>query len=327
MTSTRRSHVFAAAAIALASGAASGQSYEQGGARLTFQIFNPAVSQWGSIIYWVPGQRVEWRVVLDYIGTRTDIFALGEALYQPVFTNADNTDGGNGIDVLGAWRNGGVSGNSIAGSMLTQAEGNTGSQLVSYGRVRFGGTAAVATSSNVLTTFRHSGGADGAPAGDYVRVAGNFVSQWPRSLAGPVPPLDVTTDDVNRVLRGVSSQQQSQALSPAFHVMGTQGLVVFRGSIVTSNSPFMRGMELTTSREFFRRVGGATGADEGDDRRYITWQTGSSDSGSHRTLEPGIVPAIFFPIPAPGAGVVCGVALVFASRRRRRAVVHKECDA
>lgn len=325
----RRACVLLAAAGGLACGigCADGQTYEQGGARITFQVFNPATTAWTSIVDAAPGQRVEWRVVLDYIGTRTDLFALGEALYQPVIDDTDNVDGGNGVDVLASWRNGGISGNSIAGSMLTAAEGNNGGQLASYGRVRFGGTVMSDVSSNTLSTFRHSGGAGGGPAGDYLRVAGAFADQWPRSLAGPVPPLDVTTDDINRTLRGVSSQQQSQTNTPAFHVQGTSGLVVFRSAIILSADPaWPFSMELSTFRESFRRVGGAT-TDEADDRRFFTWQTGGSDSGSHRTLEPQIVPAFISLIPAPGGAALFAVALACVVRRRRFAVVATECNA
>ncbi len=308
----------AVAGTVMAAGQASAQTYEQGGARITFQVYEPSFNSWTHTVQAMPGQRVEWRIVLSYTGTRTDIFALGEALYQPTISEADNTDGGNGVDEFGPWRNGGVGGNSIAGSMLTAAEGEQGTPLASYGRVRFGGTVTAATSSNVLTTFRHSGGAGGAPAGDYMRVAGNFVSQWPRSLAGPVPPLDVTTDDVNSVLRGVSSMQQSQALSPAFHVAGTTNLVVFRGALIMSADPsWPTSMQLTTFRESFRRVGGTTGATEGDDRRYFTWQTGAADSGSHRTVDPQIVPAFIQILPSPSSAVLLAIGGVWCVRRRR----------
>lgn len=298
------------------------QTYEQGGARITFQVYEPSFNSWTQTVMAAPGMRVEWRVVLDYTGTRTDLFALGEALYQPTISEADNTDGGNGVDEFGPWRNGGVSGNSIAGSMLTEAEGQNGGPLASYGRVRFGGTVMAATASNVLTTFRHSGGAGGGPAGDYMRIAGNFASQWPRSLAGPVPPLDVTTDDVNSVLRGVSSMQQSQALNPTFHVAGTTNLVVFRGAFIMSADPsWPTNMQLTTFRESFRRVGGTTGATEGDDRRYFTWQTGAADSGSHRTVDPQIVPAFIQILPSPGAGLAFFAFGLCAACRRRTGLV------
>jgi hypothetical protein len=122
---------------------------------------------------------------------------------------------------------------------------------------------------------------------------------------------------MNAIARGVSTKQLSQALSPTFHVSGLS-VVVFRGAFTTSNEFSFRTIGIQTFRESFLRVGGAAGADEGDDRRYISWQTGPSDSGSHRTLDPQIVPAsIQFLVPAPGALGVCTLAAACGVRRRR----------
>jgi len=293
---------------------ASAQTYEtdaQGnltGGRLTFQVYNPVTSSWGSSIDAAPGQRVEVRVVASYVGTRTDIFAMGEALYQPTFSNADNTGTGAQQDQIGAFRNGGNGGNSIVGSMLTQAEGASGAALADYGRVGFGGTATAATSSNTMTSFRHSGGSDGAPAGSWIRMAGNFVTQWPTALPG-------TTDanGINRILRGISSQQQSQALNSTFHIAGNSGLVLFRQAIILSDDAAARTLQFSSFPESGRRVGGTTST---DDRRYMTWQTGSADSGTHRT---GIayVPANINIVPTPASAALLGLGGLIAARRRR----------
>ncbi len=280
---------------------------EAGGGRLTFQVFNPVTSTWGSSIDAAPGQRVEVRVVASYIGTRTDLFAMGEALYQPTFSNADNVDGGNGVDNLGAWRNGGNGGNSVVGSMLTGAEGDQGTALADYGRVRFGGTANSATGSNTMTSFRHNSD-NGSPAGSWIRMAGNFVTSWPQAL-----PAATDANAINRILRGISSQQQSQALAPTFHVAGTSGLVLFRQAIILSNDPAARTLQFSSFIESARRVGGPTSA---DDTRYMTWQTGAADSGGHRT---GVtyVPGSINIVPTPASAALLGLGGLLAARRRR----------
>jgi len=305
-------------AVAGMASIATAQTYEtnaQGnltGGRLSFQVFNPVSNTWGSSLNAAPGQRVEVRIVADYVGTRTDLFAMGEVLYQPTFSNADNVDGGNGVDNLGPWRNGGNGGNAIAGSMLTQAEGDQGTALADYGRVRFGGTATAVTGSNTMTSFRHSGGSDGAPAGSWIRAAGNFVTQWPA-------PLPAATDatNLNRILRGISSQQQSQASVPAFHVLGTSGLVLFRHAIILSNDPAVRDITFSSFTESVRRVGSTTST---DDRRYMTWQTGSADPGSgtlgHRTGV-AFLPATISIIPSPASAALLGLGGLIAARRRR----------
>lgn len=281
---------------------------EAGGGRLAFQVYNPVTASWGSSIDAAPGQRVEVRVVASYIGTRTDLFAMGEALYQPTFSNADNSGAGAQADQIGPFLNGGNGGNSVAGSMLTEADGNNGGPLAGYGRVRFGGTATTATGSNTMTSFRHSAGANGAPAGEWIRMAGSFVTQWPQPL-----PTATTADNINRILRGISSQQQSQALNSTFHVVGTQGLVIFRQALTLSDDPAVRTVQFSSFIESARRVGGTTST---DDTRYMTWQTGNADSGSHRT---GVtyVPANINVIPTPASAALLGLGGLIAARRRR----------
>ncbi|MFO0832653.1 MAG: PEP-CTERM sorting domain-containing protein [Phycisphaerales bacterium] len=292
-------------AVAGIAGIASAQ-VEANAGRLTFQVYNPATSSWGSSIDAAPGQQVEVRVVASYVGTRTDLFAMGEVLYQPTFSNADNTGAGAQADQIGAWRNGGASGNSVANSMLTEAEGNQGTALADYGRVRFGGTATAATGSNLMTSFRHNSD-NGSPAGSWIRIAGNFVTSWP----GAIP---TTTDaaHINSILRGISSMQQSQALAPTFHVVGTTN-VIFRQAIILSDDATARSLQFSSFIESARRVGGTTST---DDTRYMSWQTGSADSGTYRT---GVtyVPATINVVPTPASMALLGLGGLVAARRRR----------
>ena len=294
-------------AVAGLAGAASAQTtFEATGGRLAFQVFNPVTNAWGSSIDAAPGQTVQVRVVASYVGTRTDLFAMGEALYQPTFSNADNSGAGAQADQVGGYLNGGNGGNSVAGSMLTAADGDNGTALAGYG-VRFGGTATTATGSNTMTSFRHNSD-NGSPAGSWIRLAGTFVSNWPQALPG-------TTDatNINRILRGISSQQQSQSLAPAFHVAGTSGLVIFRQALTLSDDPAARAIQFSSFIESARRVGGTTST---DDTRYMSWQTGAADSGSHRT---GVayVPATINVVPSPASAALLGLGGLVAARRRR----------
>jgi hypothetical protein len=312
-------------AVAGLASVATAQTYEDNAGRLSFQVWDG--SDWSNTLNVAPGvaTTVEWRMVANYIGTRTDLFAMGEALYQPVVSGADNT--GPSMDMFGDFRNGGVGGNGVAGSLLTEAEGNQSTPLPAgtglnqgYGRVRFGGTATNSSTNNILTTFRHTGGSDGAPAGSFMRIAGSFVSQWPRVL-NPVPPIDVTADDINRILRGVSAQQTSQALNSTFHVAGTSNLVLFRQSL-TISADHAAGDVLTIStfQEAIRRVGSPTGTTEPDDRRYMTWQTSATDTGSgttgHRTSVV-LAPATINVVPTPASAALLGLGGLIAARRRR----------
>ena len=93
-----------------------------------------------------------------------------------------------------------------------------------------------------------------------MRIAGSYVSTWPRALLGPAPPLDVTTADLNRVLRGVNSGQSSEAQQPLFHTPGTQSLVVYRQSLtVTTEDPLV--------------CNGSLNATASASCRFATWST------------------------------------------------------
>lgn len=271
----------------------------------------------GSSEFTFPGVTVQWRVVLSYAGSNTSVFALGSVLYQPTFSNVDNVQGFGGVDSFAPWRNGGQQGNAIAGSMLSAADGANGGALPSYGRVVYGGTAMHAPSFNTLTTFRHGGDAAqaGAPTGQYLRVAGSSVTNWPlASLSGP----DATADALNAINRGVISNQQAwvnpiTGLTNTSHVSGTQNLVLFRGAFSISGSfdrPALVTLSIAPGSQ--ARVGGIGNA---DDTRFITWQTNSFDAGSWRTGFTVQDATIF--IPTPGVTVLAAVTSCLVLRRRR----------
>jgi len=297
---------------------ATAQVNEPNAARLSMLVWNG--SSWSSSAssIYVPGATVQWRVMLSYTGTNTNVFALGSVTYQPIFIGADNTNNLGGVDAIGPWRNGGQQGSAIANSMLTAADGQNGNALPSYGRVVFGGTAMQSSSFNTLTTFRHGGDSPqaGAPPGSYLRVAGSSVTNW------PAPTLDAsgaTVDSINAINRGVLSNQQSQTnpvtgLVNTYHVAGTQSLVLFRGAYTFSGLQADRftGGTFTIAPGSQARAGGVGSS---DDTRFITWQSNNFDFGSWRTGFT-IEGASYF-VPGPGTIAALAAASVIAMRRRR----------
>lgn len=317
-------HRFMKPAIALAASlyivaGSHAQLDEANATRIQLQVYNPAASAWGSSVNAGAGSRVEWRVVVSYTGSNTSVFALGGMTYQPTFSNADNTNDANGMDQLAAWRNGGVQGSAIAGSMLTAAEGVNEGALPTYGRVVFGGTAMNSSSQNVLTTFRHGGDAlqNAAPTGTWLRIAGNSVTTWPRSVLNTV--VDASVININNINRGVFANQQARVnpvtgLTNTFHVGGTQDLVVFRGAFIASGDTAMREVIMSIPPYTLQRLGAVNSV---DDTRFVTWQT--NDFGA--TIRTGFTiddAVIRLNIPAPGAGGACVIGLIAALHRRRR---------
>lgn len=279
------------------------------------QVFNPDIGAWTTSVGAAPGGRVEWRVVVSYTGTNTNVYALGSMTYQPTFSNADNT--GPNVDQLAPWRNGGVQGNGVANSMLSVAEGASGAALASYGRVVFGATAANSSSQNIVTTHRHGGdfASARAPAGSWLRVAGSFVTQWP--LPALPLPTDATPTELSNINRGIQANQTAaQSAIIGFpntsHVAGTQNMVVFRGALLLSTDLRSDNITLGVAAGTQQRVGGINSA---DDTRYISWQTGISDNGSWRTGFTINSATIVIPAPASLALVLC--AWTSLTHRRR----------
>lgn len=301
-------------AVAGLAAAASAQTYESGAASLNFEVWNG--SSWASSADVLPGGSVEWRVRVQYTGTRTDLTAMGEMWWQGVFGNVDNTGAGASADQLGAWLGGGTNANGIAGSMVPTADGSNGGALSGYGRVFSFGLAAMQSSNlNILTSFRHSAGANGAPAGEFIRVAGSGSTIWAPDVAATA--LGTTTANTQSIQRGVQSNQTAQALNPAQWTAGTN-VIVFRGAFIASDDTAVRTVSLGSDERFLRRVGGNTST---DNRRYIAWQTGAGDTGTgatgHRTFANAFNGASINIVPTPASIALMGLGGLVAARRRR----------
>jgi hypothetical protein len=275
-------------------------------------------SAWSRSVTVNPGARIEWRIVMDYTGVRTNLTAMGEVLYQPILSNADNVGTGTDLDRYADFRNNGSSGYNMPGSLLTESEGNDQNPMPpgaglyqGYGRVRYGQTAMTTVSSNVLTLFRHSGGSNGAPPGEWMRLAGSALTQWPPL---EVPPGGLPNYPYNR---GVNASQVSRALTnpQSNHTLGTSNLVIFRMALLLSETNTdARSMVLTSRPEFLKRSGGTIPT---DDMRYMTWQAGDSDNGSVR-VGVEFQELTINVVPAPGAaGVLLAAAALMPIRRRR----------
>lgn len=256
-------------------------AHAQIGATLRYEVALPG-GTWGSSVNVNPGDRVEWRAVVNFTGTQAAA-AVGRIFYQPVLNNVDNA-GGN-IDSIGVFRTG-------ADPILPQSEGQSTASLASYGRVSYG--------LSLTPTFldhRHSGGANGAPAGDFIRIARTAETQWyPPSGSGSIA--------------GSISSDNNSAASTRF-VAGTQNMTVFRQAFIASSDAAaqMRTISL------FSEAGG-TAILEGNP--IMMWAA-AGEGGSTATIRTNLefIPATINIVPAPG---VLGLATLggFCAFRRRR---------
>ncbi len=283
--------------------------------RLEAQVFNPATNAWGNALTVAPASRIEFRFIVSYTGTNTNVFALGGITYQPTFSNIDNTASDGGIDQTLPWRNNGNQGSTIANSMLSASDGQSGNSLTSYGRVVYGDTASSTTSLNAITTHRHGGdfASNNAPTGSWRRLAGNSVITW------PLPTLsqaEATAPNLNNINRGIFANQTG-ITNPVggnntLHVSGTQNLIIFRGALQLSDLATARTIDLSSAAGTQQRIGAVNSP---NDTRFMTWQI--NNFGTTTQVGVQTLPATIQVVPAPTTTAVIAGLLLTAARRRR----------
>jgi len=303
-------------ALIVTVGAAASMAAAQESQQIIYQVAHPD-GTWSNAVAAMPGDRIEFRVMINYTGTRTDLLGLGNARFQPTFSNFDNTGEGSSRDSFEPFtRNGGSAGGPNPPpwpTMVTPEEAqSTAPVMGGYGRVfPFGSTAMNAASFNVLTDFRHDGGSHGAPQGSWARLAGGYCSNWPQASLAATP---VPTGDLLNILRGVATSQLAQASAGTAWQGGTQNITVFRGAILLSaDNPDVRTIEMGVADGSLLRVGNAESA---DDSRYIAWQQSATDLGSYRVLDTQVLGANIMIVPAPAGAALLAAGLLVAARRR-----------
>jgi hypothetical protein len=299
-------------ALAGAAAMANAQSFEANGATIRFETSSDGVS-WSSNTNINPGDTAQWRVVVSYTGTRTDLFALGQAIYQPMLGGVDNT--GPALDNVNVGA--AASGNNIANSVI----GQPGGSATTGRHFPYALAAMQASTFNATGFYRHSGGSNGAPAGDWIRVTGqeDGIADGDPTETWPGVGTTVVTADLQRILRGVQNNQPAQALNPSQHQAGLSNLVLFTGTFTASTDTSVgnRVVSVSTDESTFSRWGNASST---DNRRYFAWQTGSGDTGTgatgHRTsvsIQGGTITIV----PTPASIALMGLGGLIAARRRR----------
>lgn len=302
------------AAVLAAAGLCTPTLVAQESQQLIFQVAHPG-GTWSNLVTALSGDQIEFRVMINYTGTRTDLLGLGNARFQPTFSGFDNAGAGASRDEFLPWLNNGTSSNGIPNSVLTQAQGASTAPLVAYSRVfPYASVAMASGNMNVLTEFRHDVGHNRAPAGSWARIAGTFSSNWPlpSQTAPPIP-----TAEINNILRGIASSQLNQTNAGAAWAGGTSNLIVFRGAFrLALDNMDSRVVELSIAEGSLLRNGGTNSA---DDRRYIAWQVSPTDLGSYRAFSTQILGATVAVVPAPSGALIFAAASWAVTKRRRHA--------
>ncbi len=299
-------------ALAGIAGAASAQ-VEQApiGATLRYEVSLNG-GAWSQSVNANPGDRVEWRTVVS-LNAGLQANALGRIFYQPVLSNVDNVADANGQDSLAMFRNNGISGqgnSTLTPGLLSAAEGNNAAALADYGRVVYGFTSRSTTAGNSggLTGFRHTAGSDGAPAGNFIRIAGANNTPWyPASIPNGTVALN------SQILWGVVSDNNTA--TSTWFATGTQNLVLFRQALILSTNDALRSITINSEAATLQRAGGGSGT---NDLRFATFAL-AGEGGSTATLRVGIeyIGAKINVVPTPGAAALLGLGGLVATRRRR----------
>ncbi len=276
-------------AVALLARCGVAQTQEPIGATMHFEFATQCEAWQPHFIGALPGQRVEWRIVMTFTGTQAAA-ALGRIRYQPIVVNADITGSGAAVDQLGAWKNNGISGQgntTLAQGLLSVADGNNSCALANgYGRVRYGFTSmsTAAGSTGPLTAHVHTYG-DGLntpysvnnfkhlPGSAFWRISGANSPQWyppPGTICGPIPCptiYSVVSDNNN--------------VTSTWFVSGTQQIVIFRQAITLSSDTGSRGLALLCEPTTLQLAGGTNAT------YFMTWAA-AGEGGSTATIRNGV---------------------------------------
>jgi hypothetical protein len=205
-----------------------------------------------------------------------------------------------------------VSGDFVANSILSLAEGNDGNALASYGRVGFGSAATNTANQNVITTHRHGGD---APLNYYegpgaaLRVAGSYVTRFPN------PNIIIVPEDIDRITRGLAASQSSQFIggqpNPNYRSELT-GIIIFRAAILLGDST----QDRVLGTEDWSQARAGSGLGSTDNRRFSLWQVHPSESIGTLRVDLEHIPLTIV-VPAPVSTALLGLGFMLRTRSRR----------
>jgi hypothetical protein len=258
--------------------------------RITWQVSVNGIDWSGGIVMRQPGATYHVRAVASYIGTEAPV-GLASFVFQPTVSNWSQGD------ILLPFVNGGQGGNTSTPPGVVPADGP------GYGRVvPWGWTALRATS--FLRGHTHTGGAGGAPAGSWLRIAQNQVTAWIGGTGNTTGGSGVPISQLNMVGRSTGD--------PAFNGE-LQNIVVFRMGIDLSDFiPTFDPIVIDSPVEGFGNRNATTG------EREVYWFASMTEAtGSIRGT--AIVEPVSLVLPTPASLVVGLVGLVAVRRRERLA--------
>ena len=225
--------------------------------------------------------------------------AFASVTFQPVFSNVRVSDS------VGAFANTGN--NTNGGGIDPRASYGDGSG--NYGRLKPWAATGPSTSQS-YSVFSHTGGAGGAPAGNYLRIARNDVTRWAGQGATSGTAAVNNFNGAGGVVVG-QKQNPTTGVDPA-RVAGSSNLLLMVLQLNTGSVANGASWDIAAGAplEGFSR-NSTTGA------REATWYANTGESAGSVKGAMVVNRGSIHIIPAPGSLALIGLGGLVAGRRRR----------
>jgi uncharacterized protein (TIGR03382 family) len=247
---------------------------------------------WSTSVNAAPGDTVFVRSLVTYTGTESPL-GLASLVFQPTVSNWDSTPP---ADTLLPFVNGGAGSNtSTPLGVVTNTADPT-----QFGRITPWGRSALSTTS-FLRGHVHTGGAGGAPAGTWLRIAQAQVTSWIAGTGNTTGGSGVPIAQLSNVGRTTND--------PAFNT-SLLNIEVFKFGIVLGDL-IPRTMIVDSPEEGFGNRNSTTG-----EREVYWFATLTEATGSIRGTAV-VNTASIVVVPAPGAAALLGLGALVIRRRRR----------
>lgn len=263
---------------------------------------------WSTSMDALPGDRIEVRAVVSYVGTGT-VVGLGQMYFQPVvsaWTAQDVllTNGQLGLGPSSVYPANGIG--PIGGGESTPA-GDVPDSAGMYGRISPFGLPANTSTSHLAGHVQTVSGAT------YLRIARTDVTNWfgVGPTSGPGAINNTMGNGGVNIWQGSLGSNRSPGAAPPN--LNTANLVVFKFSFRLSTNPTPRDLTITTPQEGF----GRDNRTEFYGQPATFWHESleSTGVGGHRSQAFSLAGNIHV-VPTPAGLAVMGVGLVLAGRRR-----------
>lgn len=266
---------------------------------------------WGSEIAAVPGNHIEVRAVVSFIGIGP-VVALGQISFQPLVSNWSLEDllitSGVGAMQIGP-----------TGSNITTPPGYVPDMPGAYGRIT-PWASGVYTTSTFLRGHVHLN-----PTGDgvnYLRIARADVTNWigVGPTSGPDSINNTNGGGGVGINQGTIGSGRGANQPP--QVLGTQNLIVFKFGFVLGNADGVRSLGMSAWLGPLNEPPPIPPPFWQPDTRWHTSEN-SSSPGTYRTRVQ-VENAAIHVLPSPGAGVMIVLMALMGVRARKRSYVLQE---